>query len=47
MIKTIGNIRGFVKRTSEGIKESIPPITRPAELITDALCSPKYIQRRE
>jgi hypothetical protein len=44
LVKTIGNIKGFVKRTSEGIKVNIPPITKLARLITDALCNPRYIQ---
>jgi len=44
LVKTIGNIKGFVKRTSEGIKVNIPPITKLARLIADALCSPRYIQ---
>lgn len=44
LVKTIGNIKGFVKRTSEGIKINIPPITKLAKQIADALCNPKYIQ---
>jgi transposase len=44
LVKTIGNIRGLVQRTSEGIKINIPPITKLAKLIADALCSPRYIQ---
>lgn len=44
LIKTIGDIKGFVKRTSKGITVNIPPITRLARLIADALCSPKYMQ---
>ena len=44
LVKSIGTIKGFVKRTSEGISVNIPPITKLARLIADALCSPKYIQ---
>lgn len=44
LVKTVGNIKGFVKRTSEGIKVNIPPLTKLAKLIADALCSPIYIQ---
>ncbi|EQB86931.1 hypothetical protein J2Z44_000147 [Clostridium punense] len=44
LIKRIGNIRGFVERTSEGIRVNIPPITKLSKLIADALCSPNYIQ---
>lgn len=44
LIKSIGNIKGFVERTSEGINVKIPPITKLAKLIADALCSPKYVQ---
>ena len=44
LVKNVGNIKGFVKRTSEGIIVNIPPITKLAKLIADALCSPRYIQ---
>lgn len=44
LVKSVGNIKAFVKRTSEGIIVEIPPITRLARLITDALCSPRYKQ---
>ncbi|MDU2266931.1 MAG: transposase [Clostridium celatum] len=44
LVRTIGNIKGFVRRTSEGIRVNIPPITKLARLIADALCSPKCIQ---
>lgn len=40
LIKRIGNIREFVKRTAEGITVNIPPITKLAKLIADALCAP-------
>jgi hypothetical protein len=44
LVKTVGNIRGFVKRTSVGIKVNIPPLTKLAKLIAEALCNPKYVQ---
>lgn len=44
MVKKLGNIRGFVKRTAKGIEVVIPPITRLAKLIADALIEPRYIQ---
>ncbi len=44
MIKKLGNIRGFVKRTSKGIEVQIPAITHLARLITDALREPRHIQ---
>ncbi|NFA62290.1 transposase [Clostridium sporogenes] len=44
LIKNIGNIKGFVKRTSEGIIINIPPLTKLAKLIATALYTPKYIQ---
>ncbi|URZ17814.1 transposase [Clostridium felsineum] len=44
LVKTIGNIRGFVTRSSNGITINIPPITKLTKLIVDALCAPKYIQ---
>lgn len=44
LVKTIGSIKGFVKRTPEGIKVNIPPLTKLASLIVDALCNPRYIQ---
>ncbi|HID0853189.1 TPA: hypothetical protein ACXDA3_001413 [Clostridium botulinum] len=44
MNKNIGNIKGFVKRTSEGIIVNIPPIIKLAKIIADALYTPKYIQ---
>ena len=44
LVKTVGNIKGFVKRTSLGIKVNIPPLTKLAKLIADVLCNPRYIQ---
>ena len=44
LVKKLGNIRGFVKRTDKGIKVEIPTITRLARIITDALSEPQYIQ---
>lgn len=44
LVKTIGNIKGFVKRTCEGIKVNIPPLTKLSILIANALYTPKYEQ---
>lgn len=44
LVKNLGNIKGFVKRTSEGISVNIPPISKLAKLIANALCSPRYVQ---
>jgi hypothetical protein len=44
LVKTVGNIKGFVKRTSERIKINIPPLTKLAKLIADALCNLRYAQ---
>ncbi|MBC2580588.1 transposase [Clostridium sp. DJ247] len=44
LVKSIGNIKGFVKRTAEGIKVNIPPLTKLSTLIANALCTPKYEQ---
>lgn len=44
LVKNIGSIRGFVKRTSEGIVVNIPPITKLAKMIADAIIRPRYIQ---
>ncbi|WP_179117797.1 hypothetical protein [Clostridium sp. BL-8] len=44
LVKTIGNIRGFVKRTSVGIKVNILPLSKLAKLIAEVLCNPKYVQ---
>ena len=43
LVKSLGSIKGFVRRTSEGITVNISPITKLAKLIADALCSPRYI----
>ncbi len=42
LVKNVGNIKGFVKRTAQGISVNIPPITNLSKLIADALCSPRY-----
>jgi hypothetical protein len=44
LVKTVGSIKGFVKRTSDRIKVNIPPITKLARLIVDVLCNPRYVQ---
>ena len=44
LVKSLGNIKGFVKRNSEGITVNISPITKLAKQIADVLCSSQYIQ---
>lgn len=44
LVKKVGNIKGFVKRTSYGIIVNIPPLTKLARMIADALSNPRYIQ---
>lgn len=43
LIKRISNIKGFVKRAAEGIIVNIPPITRLARLIADALRASRWV----
>ncbi len=44
LVKKVGNVRGFVKKTIDGIEVQIPPITKLARLITEALCTQRYVQ---
>jgi Transposase DDE domain group 1 len=44
LVKRLGSIRGFVKRTAKGIIVNISPVTKLAKLIADALRAPMYIQ---
>jgi hypothetical protein len=44
LIKRVGNIKGFVKRTAKGIIVNIPPVTRLARLIADALRATRWVQ---
>jgi len=44
LVKSLGNIKGFVKRNSEGITVNISPITKLAKQIADILCGSQYIQ---
>ncbi|ELP61160.1 hypothetical protein F502_01855 [Clostridium pasteurianum DSM 525 = ATCC 6013] len=44
LVKSIGNIKAFVKRTSNGINVNIPSMTRLSQLIADAICGPRYTQ---
>lgn len=39
LVKTVGNIKGSVKITSEGIKVNIPALTKLAKLSAEALCN--------
>ncbi|MFD3156048.1 transposase (plasmid) [Haloimpatiens sp. FM7330] len=44
LVKKVGNIKGFVKRTSKGIIVNIPPLTKLSKIIADALSRPQYTQ---
>lgn len=44
LVKKCSRIKGFVERTIDGIKGIIPPLSKLAELLIEALLQPKYIQ---
>jgi len=44
LVKKCSRITGFVERTIMGIKVIIPPLSKLAELLTEALLQPNYIQ---
>ncbi len=44
LVKKCSRIKGFVERTIDGIKVIIPPLSKLAELLIEALIKPKYIQ---
>lgn len=44
LIEKVGSIRAFVERTFQGIKIIIPPLTKLAKLLAEALLGPKYVQ---
>jgi len=44
LVKKCSRIKGFVERTIDGIKVIIPPLSKLAQLLTEALLQPKYIQ---
>ncbi len=44
LVKKCSRIKGFVERTMEGIKVIIPPLSKLAQLLIEALLQPNYIQ---
>ena len=44
LVKKCSRIKGFVKRTSEGINVIIEPLTKLAKLLLEALSEPDYVQ---
>ena len=44
LVKKCSRIRGFVERTLEGIRVIIPPLSKLAKLLIEALSKPKYVQ---
>lgn len=44
LVKKCSRIKGFVERTIDGIKVIMPPLSKLAELLIEALLQPKYIQ---
>ncbi|MCH4236493.1 MAG: hypothetical protein LKF87_11100 [Clostridium tyrobutyricum] len=44
LVRSIGSIKAFVERTSQGINVNIPSMTRLSQLIADAICDPRYTQ---
>jgi hypothetical protein len=44
LVKKCSRIKGFVERTIKGIKVIIPPLSKLAQLLIEALMQPKYIQ---
>ncbi len=44
LVKKVGNVKGFVKRTLNEIIVDIPTITKLANLIANAMCNPSYEQ---
>ena len=46
LVKKVGSIRGFVKRTIDKIEVNIPSLTKLSKIIADAVCRPQYEQVR-
>lgn len=44
LVKKVGAIKCFVKRTIDKIEVNIPPLTKLSKLIADAICGPPYEQ---
>ena len=44
LVKKVGNIKGFVRRTIDKIEVNIPSLTKLSKIIADTLCGPSYEQ---
>jgi len=44
LVKKCSRVKGFVERTAERIRVIIPPLTKLARLLIEALTKPKYVQ---
>lgn len=44
LVKKVGNIKGFVKRTINEIQVNIPPLTKLSKIIADAICTQSFEQ---
>ncbi|MBM7581672.1 transposase [Caldicoprobacter guelmensis] len=44
LVKKCSRVKGFVERTAEGIHVTIPPLTKLARLLIEALTRPRYVQ---
>jgi len=44
LVEKCSRVKGFVERTAEGIRVMIPPLTKLAKLLIEALTKPKYVQ---
>ena len=44
LVKECSRIKGFVERTVEGMQVIIPPLSKLAKLLIEALSKPKYVQ---
>lgn len=44
LVKKCSRVKGFVERTIKGIRVVIPPLTKLARLLIEALTKPKYVQ---
>lgn len=44
LVKKLGNVRGIVEHSSEGIRVIIPAITKLSEFLADILSEPRHHQ---
>jgi len=44
LVEKCSRVKGFVERTTEGIRVMIPPFTKLAKLLIEALTRPRYVQ---